>query len=300
MYQFAIIGCGEAAKSHLPQISLYGKLAAVHDIIPEKAAEVSASFPDCKQYQSVEELLADQQIQVVVVCSPNGLHAEHCIKALQAGKHVFCESPFCLTTAAAWQMIETQKFCRRNLFIADIITGNAALQGLKSELESEIGSQSYSFELNLQQSSLTEVKDWQLELFPGGGAIYAHFSAFIELVNFLFGEVSSINGVENSGIGGEEEGKAVLEMKTGVIGQISWSLLPSAQKKSGLTIMSNSKTWNFSMDELNSYTGRNMQALYHAFNISIEKKYTDSLFQSLQSVKTMEKLYHPVPQTIAD
>ena len=64
--------------------------------------------------------------------------------------------------------------------------------------------------------------------------------------------------------------------------------------------MSNSKTWNFSMDELNSYTGRNMQALYHAFIISIEKKYTDSLFQSLQSVKTMEKLYQPVPQTIAD
>ena len=54
------------------------------------------------------------------------------------------------------------------------------------------------------------------------------------------------------------------------------------------------------MEELNSYTRRNMQALYHAYINSIEKNHTDSLFQSLQSVKTMEKLYHPVPQTIAD
>ena len=300
MYQFAIIGCGEAAKTHIPQIILHGKLAAVHDIIPEKAAALAHKFPDCKQYHSVEELLADQLVQVVVVCSPNGLHAEHCIKALQAGKHVFCESPFCLTTAAAWQMIETQKFCRRNLFIADIITGNAALHDLKSELETEIGSQSYSFELHLQMGSRTEIKDWQLEPFPGGGAIYAHFSPCIELVNFLFGDVSSINGVENSGMAGEEEGKAVMEMKNGVIGQISWSLLSSGQKKPGLTIRSSRKIWNISMEELNSYTRRNMQALYHAYINSIEKNHTDSLFQSLQSVKTMEKLYHPVPQTIAD
>jgi UDP-N-acetyl-2-amino-2-deoxyglucuronate dehydrogenase len=300
MYQFAIIGCGEAAKTHIPQIILHGHLAAVHDIIPEKAAALASSFPECKQYQSVEELLANHHIQAVVVCTPNGLHAEHCIKALQAGKHVFCESPFCLTLAAAWQMIETQKFCRRNLFIADVITGNRALRDLKSELETELGSQSYSFELHLEHSSLIKVKDWQLELFPGGGAIYAHFSPFIELLNFLFGEVSSIKGVDNSGIAGDEEGKALLEMKTGVIGQISWSLQTSGQKKTGLTIRSSRKTWNFSMEELYSYTQRNMEALYSAFIISMEKKYTDSLFQSLQTVKTMEKLYHPVPQTIAD
>src|SRR5687768_8285103 len=105
MYTFAQSGCGRIAERHAENIVKTGILVAVCDIIPQKADSFAQKY-NATSYYSIEDLMEQEKdIDVISICTPNGYHAEHSIKALQAGKHVLCEKPLCLTSAAAWQLI---------------------------------------------------------------------------------------------------------------------------------------------------------------------------------------------------
>lgn len=79
-------------------------VVAVADTNKERATQTAADFP-CPAYASIEELLADTNVELVVVASPNRFHAPHVVAALNAGKHVVCEKPFGLTVADVDAMI---------------------------------------------------------------------------------------------------------------------------------------------------------------------------------------------------
>ncbi len=66
-------------------------------------------YPDIKSYDSVDALLADDQIELVIVNTPNNTHFEFALKALEAGKHVLVEKPFTVTPAQAEQLFEVAK-----------------------------------------------------------------------------------------------------------------------------------------------------------------------------------------------
>src|SRR4051794_26738063 len=98
MYNFALIGCGRIAARHAENIARVGRLLAVCDVIPERAHELSKKFGG-HVYHTIDELLqAEREVDVVSVCTPNGFHAEHAIKALRSGRNVLCEKPMCLTS----------------------------------------------------------------------------------------------------------------------------------------------------------------------------------------------------------
>ena len=73
-----------------------GRLIAACDIVPEKANELAQKY-STTAYSSADEMLAaNKDIDVVAICSPNGLHAPHSIMALKAGNPVLCETPMAL------------------------------------------------------------------------------------------------------------------------------------------------------------------------------------------------------------
>ncbi|HEY0732509.1 MAG TPA: Gfo/Idh/MocA family oxidoreductase, partial [Chitinophagaceae bacterium] len=180
MYKFAVIGCGSIAPRHIENIEKVGRLIAVCDIIQEKADLLAAKY-NVKPYYSVDDLLLkEKDIDVISVCTPNGFHAEHSIKSLQSGKHVLCEKPMCLTSAAAWQMIETEKFSRRKLFVVKSTRFNPLLIKLKKALDNGILGEIYSFKLSCFWNRPAEYyRDWRGKTFPDGGTLYTQFSHYI-------------------------------------------------------------------------------------------------------------------------
>jgi predicted dehydrogenase len=83
-------------------------LVAVTERSAKKAAEI---YPEIHSYDSVNELLADESLELIVVNTPNHLHAEHALKAMQAGKHVLMEKPFATNVVEANRLFETARTC---------------------------------------------------------------------------------------------------------------------------------------------------------------------------------------------
>ena len=106
-----IIGCGGIANGkHMPSLSKIPnvQMVAFCDIVEEKAQTAAEKFgvAGAKVYTDYTELLADPEIEVVHVCTPNRSHANISIDALHAGKHVMCEKPMAKTAADAKRMLD--------------------------------------------------------------------------------------------------------------------------------------------------------------------------------------------------
>jgi len=92
------------------------KIAAVADTNPERCKEAGNRFGS-RTYTNVEDLVKDEDVELVVVSTPNHLHAQHAILAMEAGKDVVCEKPMAACVADADRMIEVSHKRNRTLAI---------------------------------------------------------------------------------------------------------------------------------------------------------------------------------------
>ena len=103
-----VIGCGSIAKNrHLPEYEAQPEveIKAVCDIVKDRA-DATAQRYNATAYTDYIELLKNEDIDAVSVCTPNYLHAPVAIAALEAGKHVLCEKPMATTVEEAEKMNE--------------------------------------------------------------------------------------------------------------------------------------------------------------------------------------------------
>lgn len=113
--RIGIIGCGGIAnQKHFPALKNNGDLneiVAFCDIIRERAEKAAGEFgcEGAKVYTDYKELLADPEVEVVHICTPNVSHSEIAVAAFAAKKHVYCEKPMSHDTAEAEKMVEAWK-----------------------------------------------------------------------------------------------------------------------------------------------------------------------------------------------
>ncbi|ALN88130.1 oxidoreductase, NAD-binding Rossmann fold family protein [Lysobacter capsici] len=94
----AIVGTGMIGEVHRRAAILAGAIVrGVSASSPERAGEVALAWDVPRAYRDIEEAVADPQVQVVHVCTPNHLHRAMAQAALEAGKHVICEKPLATT-----------------------------------------------------------------------------------------------------------------------------------------------------------------------------------------------------------
>src|SRR5659263_163293 len=112
--KIGIIGCGGIANGkHMPSLKKVpdAEMVAFCDLILEKAEKAAKQFgtKDAKIYTDYKELLKDESIDVIHVCTPNRSHSFITVDALEAGKHVMCEKPMAINYAEALKMIDAVK-----------------------------------------------------------------------------------------------------------------------------------------------------------------------------------------------
>jgi UDP-N-acetyl-2-amino-2-deoxyglucuronate dehydrogenase len=231
MYKFAIVGCGRIAHRHAENIKRVGELTAVCDLDKKKANDFSVQYQS-KPYYSIDDVLENEKtVEVIVVCTPNGLHAEHSIKSLQAGRHVLCEKPMCIAMEAAWSMMDTAHFFRRKLFIVKQNRFNPPVLFVKQLLDENKLGKILSFQLNCFWNRPQEYYDggWRGTKVLDGGLLYTQFSHFIDLLYWFVGEVEDVQGYKkNNGLRKhlefEDSGVGNLRMKNGAVGNINYTI----------------------------------------------------------------------------
>ncbi len=107
----AVIGYGGMGRWHTLKLAMieHMEVAGVFDIDPARME--LAEQAGLHTYQSMDALLADPSVDVVTVATPNHLHRDLCIRAMQAGKHVVCEKPVAVNSTELQDMIDTAKAC---------------------------------------------------------------------------------------------------------------------------------------------------------------------------------------------
>ncbi|MBO4413290.1 MAG: Gfo/Idh/MocA family oxidoreductase [Clostridia bacterium] len=135
-----IIGCGGIAKGkHLPSLSALGdvEIVAFCDIIIERAVECAKEFgvTNAAVYENYKDLLADPEIEVVHVCTPNRSHSFITVDALEAGKHVMCEKPMAINSAEAKKMLDAAERTGKKLTIGYQNRQTEEARALKTESE---------------------------------------------------------------------------------------------------------------------------------------------------------------------
>ncbi len=120
-FKVGIIGCGGIAKG--AHISSYigekrVKVVALCDIKPERAESIrSKIFRDAKVYSDYKELLKDESIDYVDICTPNYLHSIIAVDAFEAGKHVLCEKPDAVSVEEALKMKQASEKAGKTLMV---------------------------------------------------------------------------------------------------------------------------------------------------------------------------------------
>lgn len=114
----AMIGCGQIARAHLRAIAAnpYAQLSAAMDILEEKATEVAGKY-DARAYRSVADVLADDDVDAVVLPLPHHLHCPITVQAAEAGKHILVEKPMALDLAEAQQMVDAAESAGVHLMV---------------------------------------------------------------------------------------------------------------------------------------------------------------------------------------
>jgi predicted dehydrogenase len=138
MLRVGVIGVGGIAKTHFPgwQESPHTEVVALSDLVPEALNRVADEQGVSRRYEKPDDLIADPDIDIIDICTPNRYHAPLVIKALDAGKHVLCEKPLAPTPDEIRQMIDARDRSGKLLMTAQHFRFQGSAQALKAELDS--------------------------------------------------------------------------------------------------------------------------------------------------------------------
>jgi predicted dehydrogenase len=141
------------------------ELAWLCDASPERRARLESSFPAARSTGELADLLADEQLDAVVLATPVPTHAELAVAVAEAGKHCFVEKPLATTAADAERAVASAERAGKILMVGHLLEYHPAVTRLKALIDSdELGGLYYIYgnRLNLGQLRRDENALWSL------------------------------------------------------------------------------------------------------------------------------------------
>lgn len=228
-YGFGIIGCGMIANFHARAIAdlRSAKLVACYDNFPAAADRLSETT-GCRAYHKLDDLLADDQVDIVTIGTPSGAHMEPAIAAAAAGKHVVVEKPLEITLKRCDKIIAACKANRVMLSTVFPSRFHQASLDLKAAIEGRRFGRLTMGDAYVKWYRTQQYYDsgqwrgtWQLD---GGGALMNQAIHSVDLLSWLMGPVAEIRAQAatraHKRIAVEDTAVATLRFKSGALGVI--------------------------------------------------------------------------------
>ncbi len=196
--KFAVVGCGHIGKRHAEMISRNpeSQLVALCDIKPKEALGLDAfDVPYFTDAAAMLEAVPD--IDVVNICTPNGLHASLSLLALDHGKHVVCEKPMGLTKASCEAVLSKALQKHRHVFGVMQNRYSPPSEWMKEMVEEKRLGDIFLVQVNCywnRDERYYKKDGWKGTADLDGGTLFTQFSHFVDIMYWLFGDITDIQG----------------------------------------------------------------------------------------------------------
>lgn len=227
--RFGIIGCGVIGPTHAKAIEAIAdaELVAVADIVPERAERLAGKYEGVKAYSNYQEMLEKEELDVVDVCTPSGMHAAHAIDVLESGRHVIVEKPVDIQLDRIDRLIDVQRHSRLKVAVISQHRFSPDVQKVKRAVEAGVLGRitmANSYTPWWRSAEYYRSGDWRgtWEL-DGGGALMNQSIHYIDLIQWVTGGVASIRAYMDTlahDIEVEDVASATVRYKSGALGVI--------------------------------------------------------------------------------
>lgn len=243
--RMAIVGCGRISKNHFGSIEKHHEnieLVAICDTNPAvlKEHEERYSVP---AYRSLEDMLDSENLDIVTLCTPSGIHPIQTEIIAAHGVNVMTEKPMATRWIDGVAMVRACDKANVRLFVVKQNRRNSTLQLLKKAVQERRFGQIRLVHINVFWTRPQEYYDqakwrgtWELD----GGAFMNQASHYVDLVDWLIGPVESIQAMTSTTRDIEAEDTGVLNIKwrSGALGSMAVTMLTYPKNLEGsITIL---------------------------------------------------------------
>jgi len=197
--KFAVIGCGHIGKRHATMVANNpeSELVALCDTRPKSELALE-DFEGIPFFNSIEELLAaNLDFDVANICTPNGLHSDQAIAALDDKKHIVVEKPIGLSKAKCESVIYKALRNHQHVFAVMQNRYSPPSMWLKDIVENNIIGETFMVQVNCywnRDARYYKAGSWKGTPDLDGGTLFTQFSHFIDIMYWLFGDIKNIQG----------------------------------------------------------------------------------------------------------
>ena len=268
MINFALVGCGRISKRHselLGEDQIAGaQLVAVCDKIVSKAKVIADKY-SIPVYSCLHDMMKAEKIDVVVVLTESGLHAQHTIELAPYGAHVVVEKPMALTLDDADAMIEACDKHGVKLFVVKQNRFNVPIVQLRKALDQGRFGKLIMGTVRVRwcrPQAYYDQDSWRGTWAYDGGVLTNQASHHVDLLEWMMGDVESVFAKSKralADIEAEDTAVVILKFRNGALGIIeattairpkdlegSISILgETGSVEVGGFAVNEMKTWNF-------------------------------------------------------
>jgi UDP-N-acetyl-2-amino-2-deoxyglucuronate dehydrogenase len=243
--RIAIVGCGRISRNHFGSIEKHAdnvELAAICDTNAQVLNE-HAEKHKVPTYRSMEEMLKSEQLDLVALCTPSGIHPDQAALAAEYKVHVMTEKPMATRWADGVRMVRACDEANVRLFVVKQNRRNTTLQFLKRAVEEKRFGKIQMVHLNVFWTRPQEYYDqakWRGTWEYDGGAFMNQASHYVDLLDWLIGPVDKVQAMMSTTLDIEVEDTGVLNVRwrNGALGSMSVTMLTYPKNLEGsITIL---------------------------------------------------------------
>jgi len=245
--KFAVVGCGHIGKRHAEMVlgNPNAELVALCDASPKEVLGIEKY--DVPFYSSIEEMMsANIDADVINICTPNGLHSDQASLALDNDFHIVVEKPIGLSKNKCEQVIHKALKNHKQVFAVMQNRYSPPSVWIKELIENKTLGDIFMVQLNCywnRDSRYYKQGGWKGTNDLDGGTLFTQFSHFIDIMYWLFGDITNIQGKFNDfthkdSTDFEDSGFVSFDFVEGGMGSLNYSTAVATQNlESSITII---------------------------------------------------------------
>jgi UDP-N-acetyl-2-amino-2-deoxyglucuronate dehydrogenase len=249
--RLALVGCGRISAKHIEAAEKHSENARIVAVCDTNrdALEAAVEQTRVEGYDSLQKLLQQAEVDMVVLSTPSGLHPEQTIEAARAGVHVMTEKPMATRWSDGQRMVRACDAAGVRLFVVKQNRRNATLSLLKRAIDKKRFGRIYMVNINVFWSRPQEYYDsarWRGTWEFDGGGFMNQASHYVDLLDWLIGPVESVQAYTATlarNIEVEDSGVMSVRWRSGALGSVNVTMLTYPKNLEGsITIIGENGT----------------------------------------------------------